>query len=180
MSGDAPLQEPFGMIRAFVEAPNLVAKMEYVRQHPALLSAEVIRVFGLFTEQMRKTDADFRETLEAHRAVLDRAREVGLERAFDEFSTLVMAQRLQDFMDCYSWMDSYVYLQKHPELASDQALGQLSIMKDQASSAGNREKVKIIDTHGYLLHQVMRVGAEAAFVEVGGADFLNSRPPAES
>ncbi|HEU5387555.1 MAG TPA: hypothetical protein VFV73_16780 [Streptosporangiaceae bacterium] len=165
-------------IRRFLEEPDIDAKLRYVHAHPYLLTDDALRVFGLLLETVAKSgDADFAETLSAHRALLERSRQAGAEKAFAELRLYIMTEKIQEFIDARSWMDSYVYLENHPELTYAAAREALIMIEQKARDLGYEDQAKIVRVHARLLHLVETKGMDAAFTEVGGKDFLNSRHP---
>jgi hypothetical protein len=74
----------------------------------------------------------------------------------------------------YSWMESYVFLQKHPELLSEDALTAVIALGMRAHEEGDTQAEKVAAAHYNLLRRIPEVGAEAAFIEVGGNDFRAS------
>jgi hypothetical protein len=50
-------------------------------------------------------------------------------------------------------------------------------LEEEARRSGEKEQAKIINVHAHLLYLVEKVGADAAFTEIGGNDFLTSRHP---
>jgi hypothetical protein len=175
---NAELPESVDIIKRFLEEPNLEAKFNYVRAHPYLLSPDALQVFGHLRDAFAENgDADFAETLSQHRTLVERAQEVGLTQAFDEARFLTRAERVKEFIGARSWMDSYVYLEKHPDLTFPAVQDVLIALEEQARRRGDEEQAKIINVHAYLLYLVHTIGADAAFTQIGGMDFLNSRHP---
>ena len=103
--------------------------------------------------------------------MVERIRQIGPEETTRELQSLRLLETVRAFIDCYSWMDSYIYLGEHPELRSEEALGWLVTLGMQARDEGNKEGEKIAAAHYKLLRRVDQTGAEAAFSEVGGEDF---------
>jgi hypothetical protein len=180
MQGSSGLPESVEALRGFIDAPSLDDKIEHVRTHPYLMSDASLEFLDLLKEQMIKAgDTAFAETLATHRALLSRARQVGLTQACDELRHILLTQTVQEFVMGRSWMDSYIYLGKHPELKSERAIEILTAIETDARAGGNTDLAKGIATHVRLLRRVQDIGAEPAFIEVGGMDFLTSRPPAQ-
>ena len=164
--------EAINTIRVFLLARNIDDKIEFIRTHSFLLSDDALVVFDdLRNSSLEKGDADFAETLRVHRIIVERVRQVGLAQTAREMHSLKVLESVQAFIDCYSWMDSYVYLGEHPELRTEEALNFLISLGMQARDRGDAQAEKIAATHYNLLRKVGQVGAEAAFSEVGGEDF---------
>jgi hypothetical protein len=173
-------QEPESVktIEEFLKQPNLEAKRSYVSAHPYLLSDHALRLFDHLREAfIQEGDSDFGETLRQHRALVERSREVGVTQAFNDFRSLILGEKFKEFVSCRSWMDSYVYLEKHPDLTYTGARDIMIYFEEQARRSGDKEQAKIINVHAHLLYLVEKVGADAAFTEIGGDDFLTSRHP---
>jgi hypothetical protein len=167
-------------IEQFLAQPDLEAKINYLRAHPSLLSDDALRVFDRLRDAFVSAgDPDFAETLASHRALAERARDVGVTKAFEEMRYLLLAERFEEFIAARSWMDSYVYLEKHPELTFPAVRDIVTVLEERARRSGDEEKAKIIHVHGSLLYLVHTIGADAAFIQIGGMDFLNSTHPGD-
>lgn len=176
--GDSQEPESVKKIKEFLEQPNLEAKRNYVNAHPDLLSDHALRLFDHLRDAfIKEGDLDFGETLLQHRALLERSREVGVTQAFNDFRSLILGEKFKEFVNCRSWMDSYVYLEKHPDLTFTGARDIMIYLEELARRSGDKEQAKIINVHAHLLYLVEKVGADAAFTEIGGNDFLTSRHP---
>ena len=68
-----------------------------------------------------KGDEEMAESISSHRVIIETVRELGFDEGAKRLQGLVLMTTLKDFMDGYSWWDSYVFLQKHPELLSEDA-----------------------------------------------------------
>jgi len=166
------IEEAVNLIRAFLLARNIDDKMEFIRTHTFLLSDDALKLFDSIRDStLKKGDTDFAETLRHHRIMVERVRQVGIAQATRELHSLRLLETVHEFIDCYSWMDSYIYLGEHPELRSEEALGFLITIGMRARDEGNKEGEKIAAAHYNLLRRVEQIGAEAAFSEVGGEDF---------
>jgi hypothetical protein len=175
---NAELPESVDIIRRFLAEPNLEAKFNFLRAHPYLLSPDALRVFGHLRDAFAENDdADYAETVTQHRMLVERAQEVGLTQALDEARFLLRLERVKEFIGAPSWMDSYVYLEKHPELTFPAVQDVMIVLEEQARRRGDEEQAKIINVHAYLLYLVQTIGADAAFAQIGGMDFLNSTYP---
>lgn len=176
--GDSQEPESVKKIKEFLEQPNLEAKRNYVNAHPDLLSDHSLRLVDHLRDAfIQEGDPDFGETLRQHRALLERSREVGVTQAFNDFRSLILGEKFKEFVGCRSWMDSYVYLEKHPDLTYTGARDIMIYLEELARRSGDKEQAKIINVHAHLLYLVEKVGADAAFIEIGGNDFLASRHP---
>jgi hypothetical protein len=166
------LPEAVHQIYAFFEADGLDEKIEYLRRHSFLLSDHSLDLFDHFQESADKeNDQDKSESISSHRLIIKTVRELGFTEGAERLRGLVLMQTVRDFMDGYSWWDSYVFLQKHPELLSEDAQGFLVAIGERAHNQGDQEAEKVAFVHFNLLRRVMEVGAEQAFTEVGGRDF---------
>lgn len=164
--------EVVNTIRAFLLARNIDDKIEFVRTHTFLLSDDALAAFDSVRKSfIEQGDEDFAETVLQHRAIVERAREIGLTETSRELHAMIVFESVKRFIDCYSWMDSYVYLGEHPELRTEDALGFLVMLGTRARDRGDRQAETVAATHYKLLSRVGQVGAEAAFSEVGGEDF---------
>jgi hypothetical protein len=166
------LPEALHLIEAFLEASGIDEKIEYLRRHSFLLTDDSL----VFLDDFRKAakaegDEDMAEFFSSHRLIIETVRELGFSDGAEKLRGLVLMTTLKDFMDGYSWWDSYVFLQKHPELLSADAQHFLVLLGKQAHDQGDQEAEKVIYTHFKLLRLVTEVGAEKAFTEIGGKDF---------
>jgi hypothetical protein len=112
------------------------------------------------------------EALRMYAALLERCRVIGVDAALAEAEDALLATLLKDFIDCYSWADSYHYLIGHADLRSDRALEVVADIAGRAEAAGAQDFAKVVRTHERLLRRVREVGPESAFLEVGGMDYL--------
>jgi hypothetical protein len=164
--------EAINTIRVFLLARNIDDKIEFIRTHSFLLTDDALLVFDhLRDSSLKRGDADFAETLRHHRVMVERVRQVGSAQAARELHSLTVLESVQEFIGCYSWMDSYIYLGEHPELKTEEALDILGVLGMQAHDEGDAQAEKIAAAHYNLLRRVGQIGAEAAFSEVGGEDF---------
>jgi len=164
--------EAIQSIREFVEARNLDEKIEYLRMHSFLLTDDALRLFDEVRSIVAESgDDDFAETIRSHRGIVEEVRRLGFEKAREELHVFLLIETVKEFMDGYSWMDSYIYLQKHPLLLSNDARGVLLAFGKKAHDEGDKEAEKVAIAHYNLLGRVEKIGAEAAFIEVGGEDF---------
>lgn len=123
------------------------------------------------TAATKEGDEDWAEAIESHRVIVEQVREFGFSEAANRLHSLVLIQAIKDFMAGYSWMDSYVFLQQHPELLSKDALAVVIAFGKQAHDQGDAEAEKVAAAHYSLLCRIEKVGVEAAFIEVGGDAF---------
>jgi len=166
------LLEAGHQIGEFLKARNIDEKLEYLRRHSFLLTDDGLRTLDEMKAVVHKDgDEDTVEALAAHRFIIEQVRELGFKEAARSLHARVMIQTVNDFMAGYSWMDSYVFLQKHPELLSEDALASLIAFGKRAHEQGDAQAEKVAAAHFNLLRRVEQVGAEAAFTEVGGKDF---------
>ena len=178
MPANSGIPEQLQALIDLFDLSSLDDKMEHVRAHPYLMSDAALEYLDLLrTQRIEAGDTAFADTLGTHRLLLERAREVGLAQAFEELRQILLVQTVQEFVMGRSWMDSYIYLGEHPELKSESAIKILMKAEADARAKGDTDMAKVIAHHARLLRRVQEIGAEPAFIEIGGMDFLTSRPP---
>jgi hypothetical protein len=169
------IPEAIHTIQGFLQANRLDDKLEYLRRHSFLLTDEALHMFDVVREgAAEEGDKDTEEAVASHRMIVEEVRELGFSEAAKRLHSLVLLQTMKDFMAGYSWMDSYVFLQKHPELLSEDALATVIALGMRAHEEGDAQAEKVAAAHYNLLRRIPEVGAEAAFIEIGGNDFLAS------
>jgi hypothetical protein len=166
------LPEALHLIEGFVDTDGLDKKIEYLRRHSFLLTDDALRFVGDFEKAAEEEgSAEMAGIFASHRVIIETVREFGFNDGAERLRVLVLMTTVKDFMDGYSWWDSYLFLQKHPELLSEDAQDLLVLQGKQAHDQGDQEAEKVIYTHFRLLRRVAEVGPEKAFTEVGGKDF---------
>jgi hypothetical protein len=169
-------QDPADTLRAFqrlVEAPGWDERRQILHATPLLLTdaaPDIARYAAGAAEA--EGGAEFARTLRGFAALVERCREIGVDAGLDEAQTALLLSQIKEFVDCYSWADSYHYLMSHADLQSPRAPEVVADAAQRAQANGYDDYAKILRTHERLLRRVAEVGAEAAFFEVGGDDFL--------
>ena len=166
------IPEAIHTIQGFLEAKRLDDKLEYLRLHSFLLTDDGLHMFDVIrAAAVKEGDEDWAEAIASHRMIVEQVRELGFSEAAKGLHSLLLIQTMKDFMAGYSWMDSYVFLQQHPELLSKDALAVVIALGRRAHDQGDAQAEKVAAAHYNLLRRIEKVGAEAAFIEVGGDAF---------
>jgi hypothetical protein len=161
-------------LQALVESPSWEERRQLLHGAPYLMTDGGLQVAAQAGESAAaRGEAEIARAIRAYAALARRCREVGVDAAVDEAHTALLLTLLEEFIDCYSWADSYRYLMSHADLRSPRAPDVLVDVAQRAQAAGNEDYAKILRTHERLLRRVAQLGAEKAFLEVGGMDFLS-------
>jgi CHAT domain-containing protein/tetratricopeptide (TPR) repeat protein len=88
-------------------------------------------------------------------------------------------QALEAFLSAASWMNTYLYVQAHPELLSDDALAMLDQAIAAAQAENNGDAVAFYTEHRDLLRRCREFGTETAFAEKLGITVAELQARAE-
>jgi hypothetical protein len=161
----------------FINSEDWEEARRTVEEHPNLLSDEAQSLLSGNIEDYRKMDRDdVADYLEEHRVVLQRCREVGVEKAFDEEEQRTEdreRQRIEELTKLrpadptppqaavWQWLmttdpdEVETTLSAHPELAADQAaLDYIDALMQQAKDAGYLVALDYLSGHHELLRDI--------------------------
>lgn len=83
----------------------------------------------------------------------------------DEQAMPPLLATIQQFIEAYTWMESYRFVQAHPELLADEALTMLETLVNGAQQAGDDNARRVFAEHLALLRRCREVGVTEAFAE---------------
>lgn len=180
---DALLDELARLLHEFISAPTFYSKQRLVEGNPLLLETLADSALaGLIVEYA--DEERIRRSLELHRALLRRCREIGIREAFAELRRTVeemdqsdaapdqavhaLVDAIGEFITAASWEDSRRWLEAHPELLSAQADAVFEELIRTHTARGERNVVRQLIIHRDLLRMAREVGTEAAFERMAG------------
>jgi hypothetical protein len=171
----------------------------------ALLTDEAQALLHRYVHEVRESGApeavNIAMYLEAHRLLLDRARTVGIDRAWDEFLAIrpipekdadsgdapTEAQAtmiaLRDLLGTDSWTETFEQLLRHQDRllsdSADQLITALIQLAMQETSPEAMESVRYLELHRALLRDARTLGTERAWsnFEVARAEMERERDP---
>lgn len=178
-------------LQGFLSAENWEAThAALLRDQQVLLADDTLAVLREFIDQVRAQNhpnsRQMADYLEAHRILLERARVVGVEIAWNEFRALrleneggnagtpmedhetqAIIDALRRLLGTESWNDTYAVLVSERErLATDVAARFLNVLIEAAQQDGSaqaREGVRYLELHRTLLRDLRERGLEAAW-----------------
>ncbi len=180
---DALLDELARLLHEFISAPTFYRKQRLVEGNPLLLETLADSALaGLIVEYA--DEEHVRRSLELHRALLRRCREIGIREAFAELRRTVeemdrsaatadqavhaLVETIGEFITATSWEDSRRWLEAHPELLSAQADAVFEELIRTHTARGERNVVRQLVIHRDLLRMAREVGTQAAFERMAG------------
>ncbi|MBE7533681.1 MAG: tetratricopeptide repeat protein [Ardenticatenaceae bacterium] len=83
----------------------------------------------------------------------------------DEQAMPPLLAAIQQFIQADTWMESYRFVQAHPELLADESLTLLETLVNGAQQAGDDNARRVIAEHLALLRRCREVGVTEAFAE---------------
>lgn len=183
----ADVNSPTFVLSLFLSATDPRDKRRVLEQHPELLSPEMEQFieFGLGIIRERATP-EMAESLDAHRLLLARCRQIGLDEAFAEWiarppeGARVQAPAAAEpdqgaadeltftvnlFLQAGTGSAKRHLVKQHPELLGHQTDLILAYWWETARAQGNEDAARLLDAHRRLLLRCRQVGVEAAFIE---------------
>jgi len=184
-------------LEEFVNSEDWDEARAIVEQNPDLMKDSALQLLAENIADYRSTERDdVADYLEEHRALLERSRQIGVAKAFEEAEVhareTLQARREQmgalrpaeqtplqaaiwQLLDADSPEKVDKILSEHPELTHDQAaLEYLDSLSQQARDAGSEEAVKYVREY----HELLPGHARPARVHVG-ANLDRVRPGPE-
>lgn len=177
------LEETVAAVQKFVQAQNWAEAQDILEEYPELLEQRGDRVMGAFIEAARELDDEASEaTLQEHRELLRRCREVGPEEAFSERigfeegeTEESLVQALESLVIAETWDEAQRIMETHPDLLREEVGQALTLLIDSAQEEGDEETAAILREHRDLLARCRQMGIEAAFAQtVEGEDASDS------
>lgn len=179
----ALLDELARLLHEFISTPTFYGKQRLVEDNPLLLETLADSALaGLIVEYA--DDEHVRRSLELHRALLRRCREIGTQGAFAELRRTIgeidrpdaaadqavhaLVDTIGEFITAASWEDSRRWLEAHPELLSAQADAAFEELIRTHSARGERNVVRQLIIHRDLLRMAREIGVQAAFERMAG------------
>ena len=174
-------------LQAFLSAPDWEAThTNLLRDQDLLLADDAQIALADFVEQARRQEHGETQAmanyLEAHRILLDRARSIGVEAAWQEFrasgvdepddtphdpETQAVSELMKRLLGTNNWADTYTLLVEERERLTsdiaDQFLSALIQMARQNPSGQAHEGVHYLEMHRTLLRETRTIGLDAAW-----------------
>jgi hypothetical protein len=167
---EAAFEEKIRLMEAlydFVEAPTWDDAGKLLEAHPELLAEDVDRILAHMAEDARADRSkDAAVFLEENRALLARAREVGITQAFEEVAAAPlgdMMAKLDTFLDAPTWIETRLALETYPELLGDEADAMLADLIEAARQERDEPGAEFFAGRRHLLRLVREKGLEEAF-----------------
>lgn len=171
------------VLMLFMQTADLRDKRRILEQHPVLLEPGIDQ-FLEFSIGQAQDVPPLAEAFAAHRLLLARCRQVGVDEAFAEWAarppagattpTVAEPDRgpsneltftVSLFLQASTGPAKRRLVEQHPELLGPQADMLLAYWYGTAQAQGNDNATRILDAHRRLLLRCRQVGVEAAFVE---------------
>jgi hypothetical protein len=185
LAGQVDVNSPSFALTLFLRTDAPGDKRRVLDQHPVLLSPGMDQ-FMEFAIASSRDVPGLAEALEAHRMLLARCRQVGVDQAFAEWAarlpadetTLTAGESVQAPSDELTFTVS-LFLQartgpakrrlveQHPELLGSEADMLLAYWLGTAQGRGNDDEARILGAHRHLLLRCRQIGVYAAFAEQG-------------
>lgn len=170
---EGDLEETVSAVQEFVQAPNWAEARDVLEDHPKLLEEQGDRVMGAFIEAARELeDEESEATLQEHRDLLRRCREVGPEEAFAERTDLEreggeesLVQALEALVVTETWDDAQRIVEAHPNLLREEVGQALTLLIDSAQEEGDDKTATVLREHRDLLARCREMGVEVAFAQ---------------
>jgi hypothetical protein len=178
-------------LQAFLSANNWEETHEIlISQRDILLTDEATTVLRDFVQQMRQQDQpnlqNMADYIDAHRILLERARVIGIEAAWREFSVLRLSgdaeadgatetddetqatiSALKRLLGAESWGETYEILAEERERLvseiADQFLSALIQVARQDTNPQAREGLRYLELHRTLLRELRMLGLKTAW-----------------
>jgi hypothetical protein len=176
---------PSFVLTLFMQTADLRDKRRVLEQHPVLLSPGMEQ-FIQFAISSSQGVPGLAEALDAHRLLLARCQQVGVDEAFAEWAarppagaaTLTVANPGQVPSDELKFTVSLLLkastgqakrslVERHPELLSPEADNLLAYWSGSAQGRGDDDAARTIYLHRRLLLRCRQIGVDAAFAEQG-------------
>ncbi len=154
------------VIAAFINAPDWEASRAVLEAHPELMEPHFDRQMRGLIEAARLQNPELARHLIMHRELLERAREQGIDAAFEAATRPpdeALVNALLDFLRGEDWPASRRVLEAHPMLLSEEAHRLLEELIQEAVTGGDSELAYHLSVHLDLLRTAAEVGYEEAF-----------------
>src|SRR5690242_3002685 len=185
-AGQVDTNSPSFVLTLFMQTADLRDKRRILEQHPELLSPGMEQ-FIQFAISSSKGIPGLAEALDAHRSLLARCQQVGVDEAFAEWAarppagatTLTVADSpgqvpsdelkftVSLFLKARTGQAKRSLVERHPELLSTEADNLLAYWSGSAQGRGDADAARTIYQHRLLLLRCRQIGVEAAFAEQG-------------
>lgn len=171
------------LLTLFLQTADPRYKRRVLEQHPILLDPGLDN-FMEFTIASLRGSPEMAEALNAHRVLLARCREAGMDQAFAEWAARPPAtlppppvtepnqEASEDltftaslFLQAATGAAKRQLVNQHPELLSPAADRLLAYWYGTAHSQGRDDIAQLLDAHRRLLLRCRQIGVEAAFAE---------------
>lgn len=173
------------VLTLLMQTDDLHDKRRIIEQHPVLLEPGIDQFLEFSADQARGVPA-LAEAFDAHRALLARCRQVGVDQAFAEWaarppagatmsavpgsgqgSSNELTFSMSLFLQAPTGPAKRRLLEQHPGLLGPEADMLLAHWYGTAQAQGKDDVAQILNAHRRLLLRCRQIGVEAAFVEQG-------------
>jgi tetratricopeptide (TPR) repeat protein len=180
-AGKDPLPDFFSLTSRFLGTRSLEEARLFLIHQPYLLRDYADVALAYVAD--RQHDENARRFIEAHRQLLQRCREIGIDAAIAEIKALdpqqhfeqqkrysrgvdcvQLLQRLRGFVDAKTLDERRQLVTEQPDLTFDEASGVMAKLGEDEASEERRQTIHECRT---LLERCKEIGIAAAFAEIG-------------
>jgi tetratricopeptide (TPR) repeat protein len=181
------MEETIQAVLQFVTADTWAESKRIVEEQQHLLLTDATDAAFEVLLQSNQDNEQAVRTLEKHRHLLRRCREIGIDAAFEELAGAAalqnLAQVIQQFGTADTWTESKRIVEEQQHLLlTDAADGLLGQILQAAQDANDEQATRVFEKHRHLLRRCREIGIDAAFEELMESekpdkDFGDGRAP---